>query len=98
MDRRLTDLLTDQKNARNLNTMYEYKLLGKPRDTRTSLEHKKTFRALKSMRGSTLQSLKWPTPEPGNSGHLANANGIKSTPESFKEVSKKEESQMSRSC
>lgn len=54
MDRRLIDLLTNQKNARTLNTMYKYKLLGKFQDIRNGLEHSKNFRGLKSMSGSTL--------------------------------------------
>lgn len=54
MDQRLIDLLTNQKNARTLNTMYKYKLLGKFQDIRKGLEHSKNFRGLKSMSGSTL--------------------------------------------
>lgn len=46
---------------------------GNPKIRRNVPEHRKNFRALKSMSGSTLQSLKQPTPELGNSGHLANA-------------------------
>lgn len=32
MDQRFTDLFTNQKNAQNLNIVYEYKLLGKSQD------------------------------------------------------------------
>lgn len=78
--------------------MYDYKLLGKFRDIRISLEYKKIFRVLKFMRGSILQLLKWFFLEFGNSGYLVNVNGIKFILEFFKEVSKKEEFQMLRLC
>lgn len=47
-------LIYNQKNAKHLNTMYEYKLLGKSQDIRYSLRHRKNFRELKSLSGNTL--------------------------------------------